>query len=87
VIHQDLTMYASILEKDVEVKHHFEKGRKGYIHVTKTGGNVLLNGDIELKEGDGAFLTDLDDLTIKGTTDKAAEFVLFDLSSTEPDFL
>lgn len=64
----------------MEVKHHFGSGRKGYLHLAKTGGSLLLNGKVELKEGDGAFISGTEDITIKGTSEKTAEFVLFDLT-------
>lgn len=79
-------MYASLLDKDQEVKHHLGAGRKGYLHVAKTGGSVLLNGNIQLNEGDGAFISETEDFTIKGTSEKTAEVVLFDLSEKESKF-
>lgn len=78
-------MFASILDKGSEVKHQFDSGRKAYIHIVQTGGSVLLNDQVELKGGDGAFITFPKEVKVKGTSEKEAEFVLFDLSSAEPD--
>jgi redox-sensitive bicupin YhaK (pirin superfamily) len=71
-------VYASILETDKELTYRIGEGRKGYLHLAQTGGNLQVNGH-DLSGGDGAFLHGPVDLTIKSTGDKSAEFLFFDL--------
>jgi redox-sensitive bicupin YhaK (pirin superfamily) len=74
VLHQDASLYASVLERGQEVSHRFAAGRKGWIQVAR--GKVLANGR-ELAAGDGAALTDEPAVTLAGAGD--AELLLFDL--------
>jgi len=93
-INQDVTVYASILNKDQQVSHTFVPGRRGYVHVamTNTGGSLKVSSAnspaVELGEGDGAFVTfpssdssssNSNTLTLTGNGDKTTEFVFFDL--------
>ena len=80
IINQDVSVFASVLKKDDKVEHSFVSGRKGYIHVCMTGGNIKVNDEI-LRPGDGAFISDESLITIIGTSkgEKKAEFLLFDL--------
>jgi len=73
-IHQDVRLYASLLDDRQEVAHTFDDGRYGWLHVAR--GNAIVNG-IEMKEGDGAAISDEKALTIKGDH---AEVLLFDLN-------
>src|SRR5215468_4967179 len=74
-IHQDAGLYASLLDKDEEVKHTLAAGRRGWIQVVR--GGVELNGK-GLRAGDGAAASDLPTLAVKATAD-GSEFLLFDL--------
>jgi redox-sensitive bicupin YhaK (pirin superfamily) len=74
-IHQDARLYASLLQPGQEVKHEVGKGRHAWLQVAR--GGVQLNGQ-DLKQGDGAAVTDESQLTIKATAD--AEVLLFDLA-------
>jgi redox-sensitive bicupin YhaK (pirin superfamily) len=71
---QDVTIYASVLEPGEEVQHRLAPGRHAWLQVAE--GALELNGHL-LEEGDGAAVTDKDELDITG---KGSEFLLFDLS-------
>jgi redox-sensitive bicupin YhaK (pirin superfamily) len=73
-IHQDVKVFASILEADDKVEHALEPGRRAWIQIAR--GNLKLN-DVVLKKGDGAAVTDESLLVFQGIED--AEFLLFDL--------
>jgi len=76
-IHQDASLYASILTKDASVLHQLEPDRHAYVHVAS--GSVLLNGK-PLRAGDGAALTS-EKIELLGTNDdEPAEVLLFDLT-------
>jgi redox-sensitive bicupin YhaK (pirin superfamily) len=74
-IHQDVRVYASILEKGDDVQHELEAGRHAWIQVVR--GRVALNGH-ELGRGDGAAVSDETRLTLEGL--ETAEFLIFDLN-------
>lgn len=73
-IHQNVDMFASVLEKDNEVSHEVQPGRKVFVQVVD--GNIAIN-DQRLAAGDGAQLDDEQMLKISAPTD--AEFLLFDM--------
>lgn len=77
-IQSDSSVFASILEKGNSVAYTIPEGRKGYIHLTLTGGALDVNG-VAMTEGDGAFVTGPLELSIQSTGKKSAEFLLFDL--------
>jgi len=70
---QDVTIYASVLERGEEVRHRLAPGRHAWLQVAE--GALEANGH-RLGEGDGAAVTDEDEVEIAG---KATEFLLFDL--------
>jgi len=72
-IHQDVRLYATLLDDGQEVAHTFDKGRYGWLHVARGVANV--NG-IELGAGDGAAISDEAKITINGD----GEVLLFDLN-------
>jgi len=72
-IHQDVRLYATLLDDSQTVEHTFDKGRYGWLHVASGSANV--NG-IELGAGDGAAISDESKLTIGGQ----GEVLLFDLN-------
>jgi redox-sensitive bicupin YhaK (pirin superfamily) len=74
-IHQDAQLYVSLLAPGQEVKHDIGKGRHAWLQVAK--GVVELNGS-ELKQGDGAAISEEKALRIKGA--EGAEVLLFDLA-------
>jgi redox-sensitive bicupin YhaK (pirin superfamily) len=74
-IHQDVDLYASLLDAGKSVAHRFDSGRTGWIQVVS--GRIDVNGDV-LKSGDGAAIADTSNLTIEA--DESAEFLLFDMA-------
>ncbi len=73
-IHQDVDLYAAILDKSSRVAHALDSNRHGWVQVAR--GSVLLNG-LALENGDGAAVSDESELVIEATED--AEILLFDL--------
>lgn len=74
-IHQDVDLYAAILDKNSQVSHALQPNRHGWVQVAR--GSVLLNG-LALKNGDAAAVSDESELVIEATAD--AEILLFDLA-------
>ncbi len=73
-IHQDVDLYASLLDDGESVSHEFAEGRYGWLQVAR--GSVRLDGN-ELRAGDGVALKDASQVTIDGVDD--AEILLFDM--------
>jgi len=73
-IHQDVRLYASVLEKGTELSHALAAGRKAWVQVAR--GRVLVNGK-ELVAGDGVALTHEASVTVAGA--EPSEVLLFDL--------
>jgi len=74
-IHQDIDLYASVLEKGREVSHEPQGNRKVFVQVVD--GNLSVN-DEALAAGDGAELTHEQFISISASAD--AEFLLFDMA-------
>ena len=74
-INQDASLFVGLLNSGDEVTHTFSKSRHGWLQVAK--GTVELNGH-KLAAGDGAAISDEDQVTIKGTS--PSEVLLFDLA-------
>lgn len=74
-IHQDVDLYATLLEPGEKVVHPIKNGRNVWVQVAR--GQIKLN-DLPLKAGDGAAISDENSVTLEGT--KAAEVLLFDLA-------
>jgi redox-sensitive bicupin YhaK (pirin superfamily) len=72
-VRQDVAIYASVLEAGKKVRHALAPGRHAWLQVA--AGALEFNGN-RLEEGDGATVTDEDELDIAG---KGSEFLLFDL--------
>lgn len=75
-IHQDVKLYMAHLNDEHETAYTFAKGRGGFLQVAK--GWINLNGE-DLKEGDGAEISDVDTITVKSKAD-GTEVLLFDLA-------
>jgi redox-sensitive bicupin YhaK (pirin superfamily) len=75
IVHQDLDLYASILEKGDVVNYHLKSDRHAWLHVAQ--GVATLNG-AELKAGDGVQISGDEKLEI--STNASAEILLFDLA-------
>ena len=73
-IHQDVDLYASVLEKGEDVVLDDVANRRIFVQVV--GGDVVVN-DEELSAGDGAAIAEAEAISISATSD--AEFLLFNL--------
>jgi len=73
-IHQDVRLYATLLEPGQQVVHELRPGRHAWVHVAR--GTLTLNGE-HLGAGDGAAASRESPLALIG--DKDAEALLFDL--------
>ncbi|KAM0709132.1 hypothetical protein Q7P35_003168 [Cladosporium inversicolor] len=90
-MHADLSMSASILTPGKSITHELVKEgeRKVFLHVVmsgkkqpSSGGAKIKVGDVELGEGDGAFVTGASGpgkIEVESIGEKAAEFLLFDM--------
>jgi quercetin 2,3-dioxygenase len=76
-IHQDASVYATLLPRDSKVAHQLVPNRHAFVHVAS--GEVLLNGK-PLRAGDGAAVTSEKIELIGATDDDASEVLLFDLA-------
>ncbi|MDQ2855976.1 MAG: pirin family protein [Acidobacteriota bacterium] len=74
-VHQDASVYASVLEPGREVVHQMDPERHAWLQVAR--GAVTLNGN-ELAQGDGAAISNESTVTIAGR--EPAEVLLFDLA-------
>lgn len=73
-VHQDVDLYAVVLEPNQQVAYTLHPQRHAWIQVAR--GEVRLNG-LPLLQGDGAAISE-ENLVIEATTD--AEILLFDLA-------
>jgi hypothetical protein len=74
-IHQDVRLYAAILEAGATLSQPLPAGRHAWLQVAR--GVVLLEGD-ELRAGDGAAISA--ETSIRLETANGAELLLFDLA-------
>jgi quercetin 2,3-dioxygenase len=74
-IHQDVSMFASVLQDGERVTHELAQGRHAWLQIVR--GNVIVAG-VELAEGDGAAFTDAVSISIESVGE--SELVLFDLA-------
>ena len=74
-VHQDVDLYAAVLDKDSRVSHALGANRHAWVQVAR--GSVLLNG-LALENGDAAAVSDEAEVVIEAAED--AEFLLFDLA-------
>jgi redox-sensitive bicupin YhaK (pirin superfamily) len=73
-IHQDVDLYATVLNAGESVRHTIAEGRGAWIQVVR--GTVSANGS-RLKAGDGAAIRKSDALVLEGVDE--AEVLLFDV--------
>ena len=74
-IHQDVTIYASLLDRDVELMHTVAANRYGWVQVV--AGDLQIN-DLKLTAGDGAAIKAPGELRLQALS--PAEFLVFDLA-------
>ncbi|KAG8950840.1 hypothetical protein FRC04_007072 [Tulasnella sp. 424] len=93
-IHSQVTVYATMISTGNAVVHTLPDGagtQRAYIQVPQSSGynqsvargsRIRVNGDLELAEGDGAFVWGEpgEQLRIENTGEKSAEALLFDLA-------
>ena len=77
LVHQDVALYATLLDQRTSVSHTFEANRAGWIQVTR--GEIEVNGQ-KLTAGDGAAIENETQVTITGASAATAEALLFDLA-------
>jgi redox-sensitive bicupin YhaK (pirin superfamily) len=75
-VHQDISLYVSLLDEQQEVEHALAPGRHAWLQIAR--GSVELNGT-RLEQGDGAAASDEQKLSITGAQD-GSEILLFDLA-------
>ena len=75
VIHQDVELFAGILNRGEQTTHPFRNGRNGWLQVAP--GSVEANGQ-RLDAGDGAAISDEATIVVKGQADRS-ELLVFDL--------
>ncbi|MDA0240816.1 MAG: pirin family protein [Proteobacteria bacterium] len=75
IVHQDLSLYASLLDQGAWVTHRPEAGRRTWIQLAS--GAVTVNGK-DLSAGDGIAVSDESEITISAKA--GSEFLLFDLA-------
>lgn len=73
-VHQDVDLYAAVLEPNQQVLHTLQPQRHAWVQVAR--GKIMLNG-LPLNQGDGAALSE-ESVVIKATTN--SEILLFDLA-------
>lgn len=93
-IHQDIRIFASILEINNDLTYSFSHGRKGYIHVIENNDVHLVvsyltdsddhdNDDnterYELFSGDGLYILTSQSIHIESLSSNPVEFLLFDI--------
>lgn len=74
-IHQDVDIYASILDDGIKLVHPLRPNRKVWVQVVKDS-NIIVNGE-DLRPGDGAAISGVDAITLGGAD--GAEILLFDM--------
>ncbi|HEY9627054.1 MAG TPA: pirin family protein [Coleofasciculaceae cyanobacterium] len=76
-IHQDINLYASVLQADDAVSHPLTAGRVAWLQVVR--GAVKLN-DHTLAAGDGAAIAEESQITLQGVSSDS-EVLLFDMAA------
>ncbi|MDX2240804.1 MAG: pirin family protein [Leptolyngbyaceae cyanobacterium bins.302] len=76
-IHQDVNLYAAVLQEGDEIKHSLATGRVAWLQVAR--GAVQLNNQT-LTAGDGVAIAQETQITLQGASD-AAEVLLFDMAA------
>ena len=74
-VHQDVDLYAAVLDKNSRVSHALQPNRHAWVQVAR--GAVLLDG-LTLEKGDGAAVSGEAELVIEAAED--TEILLFDLA-------
>lgn len=75
IVHQDVNLYAGLIEPGHTICQHLDEKRYGWLQVAR--GDVTLNG-LFLREGDGVAIAEESELNL--FSEKGAEVLLFDLA-------
>lgn len=75
-IQQDARIYAGLFKRGEQDEIMTSAERKLYVHVAR--GSIVLD-EIELNEGDGAYIEQQDRIKVGGLNDKEGEVLVFDL--------
>ncbi len=76
-IHQDVALYAALLQPGVSIDHTLQPHRGAWIQVVS--GTISVNGQA-LSAGDGAAIAKEETLQLQGTSAEPAEILLFDMA-------
>lgn len=74
-IHQDLNLYATVLDADTQLDFEFASGRRSFVQVVR--GSVEIDGE-RLAAGDAVAARDQDALVVRALED--SELLLFDMT-------
>ncbi len=74
-IHQDLNLYSTVLDENVEIEFEFDEVRRGFLQVVL--GTVEIDG-VELVAGDAAMIQKQTAFTVRALRD--AELLFFDMA-------
>jgi hypothetical protein len=77
VVHQDVSLYAALLDQGQEITHHLQQGRHAWLQVAR---GAVEAGGHQLGQGDGASLSEEESLRITGGGEEPSEILLFDLA-------
>ncbi len=75
IVHQDVNLYAALIEPGCAASHCLDEKRYAWLQVAR--GNATLNG-LPLREGDGVAIAEESELRL--FSEKGAEVLLFDLA-------
>jgi hypothetical protein len=75
-IHQDVSLYSTILAPGQAVAHPLAKGRHAWVQVAR--GSIVANGE-RLAQGDGLGISESAEVTIEAAGEGEAEVLVFDL--------
>jgi redox-sensitive bicupin YhaK (pirin superfamily) len=82
-VHQDATVYATLLEPVQAVTHRFREGFQGYVFVVHGDAHVATGGDAgELDEGGAAKIVDEPEVSVRAR-DAGAELVLVETRAVD----
>ena len=74
-IHQDLNLYSTVLDEDVQIEFEFDKSRQGFLQVVR--GSIEIDGEA-LDAGDAATIQKQTAFTVRALRD--AELLFFDMA-------
>lgn len=76
-VHQDVSLYATTLTDGGEVSHTLAPNRQAWVQVVQ---GIATVNDVDLREGDGAAITDVNEINLSSRL--GAEVLFFDLAAS-----